>query len=101
MLKHGALPEQGEPMAGIPQVTAAPLPALASLTKASPSPQLPWQLVDLLYCYCLTTRLYNGEHHHMAQVCITADPCQLLGSAGHMQQTGTALDHIQTQPAGC
>lgn len=73
MLKQSVLPEQGEPSPGVPRIASAPLPALASLTKAAPSPQLPWQLVDLLYCYCLTARLYNGEHHQMAQVRIRPD----------------------------
>eukprot|EP00884_Botryococcus_braunii_P001138 jgi/Botrbrau1/11024/Bobra.101_1s0022.1 len=37
------------------------LPKLESLTKACPSPLLHWQLVDLLYAYCLVMRLYNGD----------------------------------------
>lgn len=37
------------------------LPKLASLTKAAPSPLLRWQLLDVLYAYCLIMRLYNGD----------------------------------------
>lgn len=41
--------------------TPGELPKLASLTKAAPSPLLRWQLLDVLYAYCLIMRLYNGE----------------------------------------
>lgn len=51
-----------------PWVTEAPLPPLRTLTAAEPSGKLRWQLLDLLYCYALTARLYNGDHQAIAEV---------------------------------
>ncbi|KAK9907728.1 hypothetical protein WJX75_008819 [Coccomyxa subellipsoidea] len=45
----------------MPPPPSMPLPVLASLSKAQPSPHLRWQLVDILYSYCLTLYIYNGE----------------------------------------
>ena len=65
------MPEQ-EPRGGeaspIPQMQQAPLPALQALTAVWPSLKLRWQLLDLLYCYALAARLYNGDHQAMAEV---------------------------------
>lgn len=47
---------------GLPPPPSRPLPPLAALTKAAPSPLLRWQLLDLLYAYCFTLRLYNGDY---------------------------------------
>lgn len=46
----------------LPEVPCTPLPPLATLTKAQPSPLLRWQLLDVLFTYCLVARLFNGEH---------------------------------------
>jgi len=46
----------------IPPPPAAPLPSLSSLTSQPPSPALPLHLLDLLYSYCLTLRLFNGRY---------------------------------------
>lgn len=46
----------------IPLPPTAPLPFLSSLTSQPPSPSLPLQLLDLLYSYCLTLRLFNGRY---------------------------------------
>lgn len=45
----------------LPAPPAAPLVPLSELTAAVPSPLLRWQLLELLYAYCLVMRLYNGE----------------------------------------
>ena len=65
------MPEQaaeGVSTPPIPPLSQAPLPPLSTLTAAQPSPLLPWQLLDLLYCYALAARLYNGDHQLMAEV---------------------------------
>ena len=84
-----SMPEQ-EPRDGeasvMPQMHQAPLPALQTLTAAQPSPKLRWQLLDLLFCYALAARLYNGDHQAMAEV-----TCPMPGSAlcdCHMDNTG-------------
>ncbi|KAH7622217.1 putative Zinc finger HIT domain-containing protein 2 [Nannochloris sp. 'desiccata'] len=46
----------------IPPPPAAPLPSLSSLISQPPSPALPLHLLDLLYSYCLTLRLFNGRY---------------------------------------
>lgn len=56
-------------MSRLPALPKNPLPRLSTLTKAIPSPLLQWQLVDLLYTYCLLARLFNGEHVQEHQVC--------------------------------
>lgn len=50
------------PDSGLPAPPSRPLPPLSALTKALPSPLLRYQLLDLLYCYCYTLRLYNGDY---------------------------------------
>lgn len=60
----------------IPAPPSAPLPPLAALSKAQPSPLLRWQLVDILFSYCLTLRLYNGEW--------ASDPQVLPTLCGHL-----------------
>ncbi|WVZ57406.1 hypothetical protein U9M48_007794 [Paspalum notatum var. saurae] len=47
----------------IPEGPESPLPSLKQLTKAEPSPLLAVHLVDILYSYCFTLRLYNGDWH--------------------------------------
>lgn len=47
----------------IPEGPESPLPSLKQLTRAEPSPQLAVHLVDVLYSYCFTLRLYNGDWH--------------------------------------
>lgn len=46
----------------LPPPPSRPLPPLAVLTKAAPSPLLRWQLLDLQFAYCFTLRLYNGDY---------------------------------------
>ena len=45
------------------------LPSVASLTKAQPSPLLRWQLLEILYAYCCTLRIFHGDWHDEPQVC--------------------------------
>ncbi|KAK3156939.1 hypothetical protein QOZ80_2AG0114080 [Eleusine coracana subsp. coracana] len=44
-----------------PEGPESALPSLKQLTKAEPSPLLAVHLVDILYSYCFTLRLYNGD----------------------------------------
>lgn len=45
----------------IPNGPEKPLPPLSQLSRIEPSPLLPVHLVDVLYAYCFTLRLYNGD----------------------------------------
>lgn len=47
----------------VPAGPENPLPPLRQLTRADPSPFLAVHLVDVLYSYCFTLRLYNGDWH--------------------------------------
>ncbi|CAN6289012.1 unnamed protein product [Urochloa humidicola] len=47
----------------IPEGPESPLPSLKQLTRVEPSPLLAVHLVDILYSYCFTLRLYNGDWH--------------------------------------
>ena len=53
---------------GLPAPLAQPLPQLSALVRGTPSPLLRWQVLDLLYSYCLAMRLYNGDWSSQAQV---------------------------------
>jgi len=55
--------ESGEQMgSGIPLPPSASLVALGELLPGGrPAPSLPWHLVDLLFSYCSTLVLYNGD----------------------------------------
>lgn len=45
----------------IPRGPYTPLMSLSKLSSTMPSPLLPIHLVDVLYSYCFTLRIYNGE----------------------------------------
>ncbi|KAJ0231264.1 hypothetical protein HA466_0299380 [Hirschfeldia incana] len=45
----------------IPRGPDTPLMSLSKLSSTKPSPLLPIHLVDVLYSYCFTLRIYNGE----------------------------------------
>lgn len=48
----------------IPAGPEAPLPSLDRLSHIDPSPLLAVHLLDVLYTYCFTLRLYNGDWHY-------------------------------------
>ncbi|KAK9672043.1 hypothetical protein RND81_12G072200 [Saponaria officinalis] len=45
----------------VPPGPETPLPPLKKLTSVEPSPLLAIHMVDILYSYCFTLRLYNGD----------------------------------------
>ena len=57
----------------LPPPPTKPLPPLAALTRAQPSPVLQYHLLDLLFAYCYVLRLYNGDY--------TTDPADAAGLA--------------------
>ncbi|KAJ3682130.1 hypothetical protein LUZ60_014703 [Juncus effusus] len=52
---------ESEPVSEIPPGPDSPLPAVSQLIKSEPSPFLAVHLIDVLYSYCFTVRLYNGD----------------------------------------
>lgn len=45
----------------IPAGPESPLPSLSQLTRTNPSPHLVVHVVDIIYSYCFTLRVYNGD----------------------------------------
>ncbi|KAL3652153.1 hypothetical protein CASFOL_001834 [Castilleja foliolosa] len=45
----------------VPRGPEIPLPPISRLTSSDPSPLLPIHLIDVMYSYCFTLRLYNGD----------------------------------------
>lgn len=84
-------PAEGAGAAGagattLPAPPSKPLPPLSSLTRAPPSPLLQYQLLDLLYAYCHTLRLYNGDWQSApaeAAGVLFAISAVLAGAASH------------------
>lgn len=52
---------ENEQSNGIPPGPEEPLTPVSKLTSSEPSPLLALHLVDILYTYCFTLRLYNGD----------------------------------------
>ncbi|KAK9853612.1 hypothetical protein WJX84_000043 [Apatococcus fuscideae] len=47
--------------AAVPEPPRESLPSLSMLTKAQPSPLLRWQLLEIVYAYCCTLRVFHGD----------------------------------------
>ncbi|KAL3650171.1 hypothetical protein CASFOL_006574 [Castilleja foliolosa] len=45
----------------IPRGPETPVPPVSKLTSSNPSPILPIHLIDVIYSYCFTLHLYNGD----------------------------------------
>ncbi|KAL3499172.1 hypothetical protein ACH5RR_038265 [Cinchona calisaya] len=83
----------------IPPGPEAPLPSVRELSNAEPSPLLAVHLVDIIYTYCFTLRLYNGDWLSdsigSAEVllCISS----VLGQAGQPETVLEALSYCLEQ----
>lgn len=66
-MQDAAASDEG-PESDIPEPPHEPLPKLAALSRAPPSPLLAWQAAELLYAYCLTLLVYNGDWRADPQV---------------------------------
>ena len=70
--------DQGDCATGasaIPEAPKAALPRLAALSRAPPSPLLQWQLLEILYAYCSTMHLFQGDWAFDAMVSHPDDGC--------------------------
>ena len=73
--------DQGDHARGpsaIPEAPETALPRLAALSRAPPSPLLQWQLLELLYAYCSTMHLFQGDWASDAVVRLLDDGCSSL-----------------------
>uniref|UniRef100_A0A2N9ID27 Shq1 protein domain-containing protein n=1 Tax=Fagus sylvatica TaxID=28930 RepID=A0A2N9ID27_FAGSY len=73
----------------IPPGPGSPLPSVSKLSSTEPSPLLAIHLVDILYSYCFTLRLYNGELaircHRISLGCVECVLCLGLRHMGGLQ----------------
>ncbi|CAA7034894.1 unnamed protein product [Microthlaspi erraticum] len=53
--------EEAKMVSEIPRGPETPLMSLSKLSSTNPSPLLPLHLLDIVYSYCFTLRIYNGE----------------------------------------
>ncbi|CAH9092721.1 unnamed protein product [Cuscuta epithymum] len=53
--------EETDLLPDIPPGPESPLPSINKLSAFPPSPLLAVNLVDIVYCYCFTLRIYNGD----------------------------------------
>ncbi|CAA0808952.1 HIT-type Zinc finger family protein [Striga hermonthica] len=77
----------------IPHGPESPLPPVSKLTSSSPSLLLPVHLVDIIYSYCFTLRLYNGEWgaDPLDASTVVRTVSSVLGRAGKPQTVLEAL----------
>ena len=66
------------------------IPPLSALTRAEPSPLLPFSLAGILWCYALSQRRCNGETQGDAQMASEAAGVLLIaGGSLETRRTGT------------
>ncbi|KAL6499248.1 hypothetical protein OROHE_026125 [Orobanche hederae] len=83
----------------IPQGPESPLPPVTKLTAASPSPLLSVHLVDIIYSYCFTIRLYNGDWRAdpLESSTVLLSVSSVLGQNRQPQTVSEALLHCLEQ----
>ncbi|GAA0157200.1 hypothetical protein LIER_14519 [Lithospermum erythrorhizon] len=90
---------QSDRLDNIPRGPEAPLPSIKKLSSSEPSPLLAIHLVDIVYAYCFTLRLYNGDWESdpvgsaMAMFSISC----VLGEGGLPETVSQALSHCLEQ----
>ncbi|OMP02861.1 SHQ1 protein [Corchorus olitorius] len=80
---------------GIPPGPEIPLPSLRQLISTEPSPLLAVHLVDIVYSYCFTLRVYNGDWQSDAigsTMVVLSISC-VLGQAGQPETVRQALSY--------
>lgn len=84
---------------GIPPGPEDPLPPIKKLSTADPSPLLAVHLIDILYSYCFTLRLYNGDwlSDPAGSSLVLLSISSVLGQGGQPQTVFEALSHCLEQ----
>uniref|UniRef100_A0A2P2QUR3 Zinc finger protein n=1 Tax=Rhizophora mucronata TaxID=61149 RepID=A0A2P2QUR3_RHIMU len=82
-----------EQSSDIPSGPETPLPPVRKLISVEPSPLLAVHLVDIVYSYCFTLRLYNGDWQQDAigSAMVVWSVSSVLGQAGQPQTVLEAL----------
>ncbi|KAK7269071.1 hypothetical protein RIF29_21787 [Crotalaria pallida] len=83
----------------IPPGPETPLPPLNRLSSKEPSPLLTIHLVDILYSYCFTLRLYNGDWRSDAigSVMVVLSVSSVLGQGRQPETVLEVLSHCLEQ----
>lgn len=83
----------------IPLGPETPLPPLSRLSSKEPSPLLTVHLVDILYSYCFTLRLYNGDWRSdpLGSAMVVLSVSSVLGQGGQPETVLEALSHCLEQ----
>ncbi|CAD5170448.1 unnamed protein product [Musa acuminata subsp. malaccensis] len=71
----------------------SPLPPLRQLIRGDPSPFLAVHVVDVLYSYCFTLRLYNGDWHSdpLGAATVALGMSKVMGDLGRPETVAEAL----------
>lgn len=77
----------------IPAGPESPLPPVHQLSRSDPSPLLPVHLIDIIYGYCFTLRLYNGDWRFdpLGAATVVLAVSSVLGGDGHPETVSEAL----------
>ncbi|CAL0314919.1 unnamed protein product [Lupinus luteus] len=96
-LSEQELPE--DESSDIPRGPEIRLPPLSRLSLKEPSPLLTVHLVDILYSYCFTLRLYNGDWKSdaLGSVMVVLSVSSVLGQGGQPETTLESLSHCLEQ----
>ncbi|XP_027079733.1 zinc finger HIT domain-containing protein 2 isoform X1 [Coffea eugenioides] len=83
----------------IPPGPDAPLPSVRRLSATEPSPLLTVHLVDIIYSYCFTLRLYNGDwsSDSTGSVEVLLSISSVLGQGGQPETVLEALSYCSEQ----
>ncbi|CAN1177971.1 Zinc finger HIT domain-containing protein 2 [Linum perenne] len=83
----------------LPPAPQTPLQPLSKLIATEPSPLLAIHLVDIIYSYCFTLRLYNGDWNSdaMGSVTVLLTVSQVLGQASQPENVMEALSYCLEQ----
>lgn len=84
---------------GLPPGPETPLPPISKLSATEPSPLLAVHLVDIIYSYCFTLRLYNGEWQSdpIGSATLVLSISSVLGQGGHPGTVSEAVSHCLEQ----
>ncbi|GLU17563.1 hypothetical protein SLE2022_339240 [Rubroshorea leprosula] len=90
---------ESNPSSDIPCGPETPLPPLHKLISTEPSPLLAVHLVDIIYSYCFTLRLYNGDWRSDALEAATVvlSISSILGQGGQPETVLEALSYCLEQ----
>ncbi|KAL2551043.1 HIT-type Zinc finger family protein [Forsythia ovata] len=90
---------EGNQLHDIPPGPETPLPPASKLSTADPSPLLAVHLIDIIYSYCFTLRLYNGDWQSDAleSAMVLLGVSSVLGKGGQPETVLEALLHCLEQ----